>query len=137
MSSKTAWGQMIARCYDPDNHKYPSYGGRGIRVCDRWICRRLFLEDMGDRPEGMTLNRIDNDGPYSPENCEWASHTAQAQNRRDNRRISFDGKTECLTEWARIYGLNRTTLRKRLDAGWSMEAALKAPIKNDRKSMRE
>lgn len=137
MSSKTAWGQMISRCYDPNNHKYKSYGGRGIRVCDRWICRRLFIEDMGERPDGMTLNRIDNDGDYSPENCEWATYKEQSQNRRDNRRITFEGKTQCLTEWARQYGLNRTTLRRRLDSGWSIENALKTPITDSRKSMRE
>ena len=137
MSAKTAWGQMIARCYDPNHHKYASYGGRGIRVCDRWICRRLFLEDMGERPDGMTLNRIDNDGHYSPDNCEWASHTTQNQNRRDNRRITFNGQTKCLTEWASIYGLNRTTLRKRLDSGWSVELAITTPLTHERKSMRE
>lgn len=137
MSSKTAWGQMISRCYDPNNHKYKSYGGRGIRVCDRWICRRLFIEDMGERPDGMTLNRIDNDGDYSPENCEWATYKEQSQNRRDNRRITFEGKTQCLTEWARQYGLNRTTLRRRLDSGWIIENALKTPITDSRKSMRE
>jgi hypothetical protein len=128
MSAKTAWGQMLARCYDPNNHKYKNYGARGIRVCDRWLCRRLFLEDMGERPEGMTLNRINNDGPYSPENCEWATQRQQNQNRTNNRLITFDGKTQFLTEWARHYGLNRTTLRKRLDKGWPVEAAITTPL---------
>lgn len=124
MSLRTAWGQMIARCYDPEHHKYASYGARGIRVCDRWICFRLFAEDMGERPEGMTLNRIDNDGNYSPENCEWASHTEQNQNRRDNRNITFQGETLCVTEWARRLGMRRETLRKRLDLGWTVEQSM-------------
>ena len=127
MSARTAWGQMIARCYDPTHPKYHRYGGRGIRVCDRWICRRLFLDDMGERPIGKTLNRVDNDGDYSPENCAWSSYDEQNQNRADNRNIEFGGETKCLTEWAKIFGLNRTTVRRRLDYGWTVEKALKTP----------
>ena len=137
MSAQTAWGQMIARCYDPSHHKYQSYGGRGIRVCDRWICRRLFMEDMGARPEGMTLNRIDNDGPYSPENCEWATAREQNQNRRDSRKITFNGRTECLEEWSRLVGINRTTLRRRLNSNWTVEAALTTPVTPSRRSERQ
>ncbi len=71
MSSNTAWGQMMSRCYDPAHPKYERYGGRGIRVCDRWICRRLFLEDMGERPAGMSLIRNSHEVDYCPENCQW------------------------------------------------------------------
>jgi len=124
MSAKTAWSQMIARCYDPEHHKYERYGARGIRVCDRWICRRLFLEDMGERPDGKTLNRKDNDGPYSPENCEWATAKQQAQNRSDNNNITFNGETKCLTEWERVTGIYRKTIAKRLKNGWPIEKAL-------------
>jgi hypothetical protein len=124
MSARTAWGQMIARCYDPEHPKYHRYGGRGIKVCDRWICRRLFLEDMGERPDGMTLNRKDNDGDYSHENCEWASQEDQQQNRSNNRRITFNGETRCLQSWARETGIRRETLAKRLNSGWSVDKAL-------------
>ena len=115
---------MIARCYDPEHPKYHRYGGRGIRVCDRWICRRLFLEDMGDRPDGRTLNRIDNDGNYCPSNCEWASHDVQAKNRANNRRITFRGETRCLEDWARVVGIGRGTIAKRINSGWPVEKAL-------------
>ena len=124
MSSRTAWGQMLARCYDPKNHKYSRYGGRGIRVCDRWICFRLFLEDMGERPKDMTLNRIDNDGDYSPENCEWATHKQQAQNRSGNRLLTFKEKTMCISQWAREVGMSRESISNRLKNGWSIEDAL-------------
>lgn len=128
MSSTTAWNQMIARCYDPEHPKYPSYGGRGIKVCDRWICRRLFIEDMGERPKDKTLNRIDNDGNYSPENCEWATYLEQAHNRRDNRNITYNGETRCLSDWAREIGIYRKTLAQRLDNGWTVEQAFTTPV---------
>ena len=131
MSKRTAypgWAGMMGRCYDPDNRKYPSYGGRGIKVCDRWICFRLFYLDMGDRPPNMTLNRIDNNGPYSPENCEWATFSAQAQNRRDNNLLSFGGEVLCVTEWARRIGIKRDTLRRRIALGWTVEHAITAPL---------
>ena len=129
MCTRTAWQQMIARCYDPENHKYGSYGARGIRVCDRWICFRLFAEDVGNRPDGMTLNRIDNDGDYSPENCEWATYETQAQNRRDNSNLTFNGQTLCITEWARRLGVSREALRNRIQRGWSVEDAICRPFR--------
>lgn len=132
MSSRTAWGQMIARCYDPKNHKYKSYGARGIRVCDRWICYRLFMEDMGERPQGKTLDRINNDGDYSPDNCRWATYSDQSQNRRDNNNITFNGQTKCLTEWERITGIYRKTIHKRLNSGWSIEDALTRPVQKSK-----
>jgi hypothetical protein len=127
MSARTAWGQMIARCYDPNHEKYHRYGARGIRVCDRWICFRLFLEDMGERPKDKTLNRIDNDGDYRPDNCEWATHKEQAQNRGNNKLLTFEGKTLCLTEWAREIGITREALRNRINKGWSVDDALTTP----------
>lgn len=123
---------MMARCYDPESHKYKSYGARGIRVCDRWICFKLFAADVGSRPDGMTLNRIDNNGNYSPENCEWASDRTQAQNRRNNVLITHGGVTRCISEWARIIGVTREALRNRLNKGWSVCDAIETPFKSQK-----
>lgn len=77
----------------------------------------------------MTLNRIDNDGDYSPENCEWATYETQAQNRRDNSNLTFNGQTLCITEWARRLGVSREALRNRIQRGWSVEDAICRPFR--------
>lgn len=122
--SRSTWQAMMARCYQPSAPRYNRYGARGIVVCDRWHDFKNFLEDMGERPRGLTIDRIDNDGNYEPDNCRWASAQTQARNRSNNRLLTYKGKTQCITAWASEIGLNRTTLRKRLDLGWSLEKAL-------------
>lgn len=122
---------MIQRCSNPNVEKYADYGGRGIVVCDRWRGEggfERFLEDMGKRPPGASIERNDNDGPYSPENCRWASGTEQCNNRRSNRMIAFRGEERTLTQWARQAGINRSTLGDRLARGWSVADALTKPL---------
>lgn len=120
---------MIARCYNPNHYGYQNYGGRGIKVCDRWLeSFDNFYDDMGSAPENHTLDRIDVDGDYTPDNCRWASHKEQHRNRRDNHWIAFDGQTKLLTEWALELGITPQALSRRLKT-WSLERAMTEPSK--------
>ncbi len=121
------WKTMRQRCLNPRNAHYTYYGGRGISVCDRWLNSFVsFLEDMGERPEGCSIDRVNNDGNYEKSNCRWATSTQQARNTRQTRLITFDGHTRCLTEWADIIGITNATLRYRLKH-WPIERALTTP----------
>lgn len=120
------WAAMMARCHDPANKRYPRYGGRGIVVCDRWHDPVNFHADMGDPPPGHTLDRIDNDGPYSPENCRWADAITQARNRSNVRQITYNGVTLTMQEWANKIGIDQSTLNRRLTR-WGVERALDTP----------
>jgi hypothetical protein len=119
---------MVSRCVNQKDRGFALYGGRGIRVCDRWLKSPAdFLADMGEPPDGLSIDRVDNDGPYSPENCRWATRVEQQNNRRCNRNITHQGKTQSLSEWAREIGLTNATLTKRLQS-WSVDRALTAPV---------
>jgi len=118
------WTSMMARCFNSGNSAYHDYGARGITVCERWLKFENFYADMGERPEGKTLDRIDNDKSYSPNNCRWASVKEQSRNKRSNVWISFNGKRQVMTDWARETGIPPATLKYRLDSGWSIEKAL-------------
>lgn len=124
------WVNMKTRCYNPAKKSYPNYGGRGIKVCPQWLNSfETFLADMGARPSVKhTIDRIDNDGPYSPENCQWATWRQQHSNTRQNRFISYGGETLTLAEWSRRLGGNRHLIEKRLRMGWSEEKVVTTPI---------
>lgn len=137
MNSPTylSWMKMRERCLRPKTPGFSNYGGRGIRICDRWNDFRVFLADMGERSEGTTLDRIDNDGNYEPGNCRWADAVTQQNNRPTyNRSITFDNRTMHLFEWAREIGLKPRTLAARInDYHWPIDRALTAPIRKDRR----
>lgn len=123
------WQAMLQRCENPKAQSFANYGGRGIQVCEEWHKFEKFIADMGDRPRGFSLDRIEVDGPYSKENCRWATTKQQNNNTRRNRVIEFRGERRTLAGWAELYGLNWTTLRERLDRlKWDdLEAALTSP----------
>lgn len=115
---------MLRRCNDKKNFGYRWYGARGITVCDRWKIFENFLEDMGQRPPGKTLDRIDNDGPYSKENCRWATSYEQNNNSRNCRMITFNGVTKNATQWGKITGVEGRRISFRISVGWDVERAL-------------
>lgn len=118
------WTAMRDRCRNPNNGSYHNYGGRGIRVCDRWDSFSNFVADMGVRPKGFDIDRIDNDGDYSPENCRWVKRSDNLRNTRITRKLTHQGKTQPLRVWAEEYGLSYSTLKNRIDRGWDAETAL-------------
>lgn len=124
----TAWNQLRGRCLNPNNEKYPLYGGRGITICERWNDFANFLADMGERPSPKhSLDRIDANGPYSPENCRWATQKTQQNNRRNNRLLTCNGETLTLMQWSERTGFKRETIERRLELGWPVERALSEP----------
>jgi hypothetical protein len=124
------WGGIRQRCLNPNDPGYHRYGGRGITICDRWSVFENFLTDMGPRPSpDHSIDRKDNDGPYSPDNCQWATIRVQTRNRRANVRVTAFGRTQVLKDWAHEVGINYQTISARLNAGWPIETALTAPRK--------
>lgn len=119
-----AWANMKARCENPKNIRYHRYGGRGIKVCLRWQSFEAFYADMGSS-NGLTIDRIDNDKDYEPDNCQWIPMSEQGKKTSRIRYLSYRGKTLSLAEWARRIGVNANTLTMRLNAyGWTVEKAL-------------
>ena len=127
----TVWEGMRARCRNQNKQDFKNYGGRGIKVCDRWINSfENFIEDMGLCPENLTIERIDNDGNYSPENCRWGTRKEQALNRRSNNILTHEGVSKTISEWAEMLNVERSAIAHRLERGWSVEDALEKPFEN-------
>jgi len=111
------WQSMRQRCENPNNDQYENYGGRGIRVCERWSSFENFLEDMGERPKNHTIDRIDSNGDYTPENCRWATSKAQSNNRRDSIKVKVGEDWVTVIEAANILGLTESGIRHRYRRG--------------------
>lgn len=127
------WNHMRQRCHNPKNDRYASYGGRGIKVCDRWReSFENFYADMGPRPPGAQLDRVDNDKGYSPENCRWATRKEQQNNTRANRIVEFNGERRTIAEWASLRGLPYARVQTRLHRGWTPERALGLQVGRER-----
>jgi hypothetical protein len=132
------WNMMINRCTNPKASHYQYYGGRGIKVCDRWMNSfELFLEDMGDKPTAKhSIDRIDNDGDYTPENCRWADPFQQARNKSTNtkgprnlktKKFSYKGLKRTIRQWSRMKRISEDVLKNRIEAGWDMHDVLHTP----------
>lgn len=120
-----SWYLMVARCTNPNNPNYVEYGGRGITICDRWMDINNFIADMGERPPKATIDRIDVNGPYSPENCRWASRKQQCNNNRRNRQVTYNGKQLTIGELADLTGKNYFTLYSRIvKYKWTIEKSV-------------
>ena len=129
-----AWRMMFQRCENPNHKSYMQYGGRGIVVVKRWHEFSNFFADMGVKPEGTTLGRIDNNKGYMPSNCEWQTPKEQCNNRSNNTRLCFHGITKTLQEWADTLEIPRDVVGHRLKSGWSVEDALGKPMKKQHNS---
>jgi hypothetical protein len=122
--TRNAWREMWKRCTNPRSKSFAWYGARGIAVCERWRSFENFLADMGPRPLGLSLDRVDNDRGYEPGNCRWATASEQANNTRRTVRITAEGVTLPRSVWVRRSGLSLSTVRHRVAAGWTAEEAL-------------
>lgn len=125
-----SWYSMKTRCYNEKSHAYPDYGGRGIKVCERWLNSfELFLKDMGPRPSvGHSIERNDNNGDYEPGNCRWATRLEQSNNKRSNKKFNIDGELKTITQLAKERGILVSTLARRLSRdSLSIEEALSRP----------
>lgn len=123
-----SWASMMNRCRNVKDKQWMDYGGRGILVCERWHDFRNFLEDMGLRPNGdYSIGRIDNEKGYFKENCRWENRIQQTHNTRRNNRLTFNGRTQLITQWAKELRVNHSMLTRRLQRGWSVEETLTVP----------
>lgn len=133
--SKTycSWQSMLSRCTNKNSSDFPRYGGRGIAVCRRWLHSfQNFFDDMGERPKNMTIDRINNDGDYTPSNCRWADNFTQMKNSRSSHLITYNGKTKTQSEWSLLLGGAVSLIANRLAANWSEEKAVFTPVRKKR-----
>jgi len=123
--TRAAWRAMHIRC--KGKHCRHIYFDRGIKVCERWMKYENFLADMGEKPSGTFLDRIDNDGHYEPGNCRWVTPRESTLNRRVVQMIEWNGETRCIADWERVLGFNRSVILGRLRLGWNVADAMTTP----------
>lgn len=132
------WRNMKTRCYNPNFDNYSYYGGKGVKISEKWLTfenfytdmHRSYLEHVKKYGEKNTrLDRIDNNGDYSKDNCRWVTHAENMKNRSNNRFITFRGETKCLEDWKRQFGFKKYTLEGRLASGWPIERAFLTPTR--------
>lgn len=133
-----SWAAMRTRCLNSKSAMYAHYGGRGISIAPEWLKFEHFLRDMGPRPNETSLDRIDPDGPYSKDNCRWATTVEQARNTRRNVRVEIDGQTRCVTEWCEILGVSKNTVWARIRRwGYAPKEALTRPSQDRAQAIRK
>lgn len=128
-SAYKTWKAMMARCFDESDKDFPNYGGRGISVCTRWHDLTAFIADVGEKPRGHSLERIDNSKGYSPENCRWATPLEQGANKRNNRMVVVGGVEFHVAEASRKFGITENTFRRRLEAGMTGDQIISTPVR--------
>lgn len=128
-----AWSAMRNRCQNASNEEYKNYGERGIKVCKEWgnsFCEFYKWSMLNGYKDGLTIDRIDNNKGYSPDNCRWVDMKTQCNNRRSNRMITYNGKTQTMSQWADELGINYRTLKSRINQmKWSIDKAFNEPIR--------
>lgn len=126
------WQNMVERCRNPSASNYHRYGGRGISVCDAWAASfPAFVRDMGSKPgHQYSLDRIDNEMPYQPGNCRWATRKEQARNTSMTTLITLNGETRALSDWCDLHKIKPNTFRSRLRYGWNVEKSLTEPLRS-------
>lgn len=133
----TTWSQMVSRCKNPEHPAFSRYGGRGITVCDQWLDFGTFVADVGERPAGASIDRIDNGRGYEPGNVRWADRKQQGRNKRNNHLVTAHGETLPISAWAEKTGLSGTVIRRRIaHLGWSHEDAVSRPATPNRPAPR-
>lgn len=123
----SVWSHFKGRCYNLNDHKYSNYGGRGIEVCDEWRNNFQAFYDWSINngyKEGLTIDRIDVDGDYEPNNCRWVDQKTQQNNRRNNTRLTYNGKTQTISQWASELSVNKNTISTRHKRGYTDEECL-------------
>jgi hypothetical protein len=135
---RRVWRSMLERCGNQDNSHWGSYGGRGITVCARWRSFAAFRDDMGPKPSPThSIDRINNDGNYEPGNCRWATRADQNRNKRNSRRLAFNGEVQTVAEWAVHLGMSRQALSYRLNHGWTLQRIFTEPLETTKSKASE